>query len=289
VSERAAQRTRVSRANAALGLAILLAAADPPGTQAAQVSTWRPVASGVEYATVPVEKPIGIGDGILHVVRIDPARAELRAHLASEPGERRRTAREWCEAKNLVVATNLGMYATDLRSNVGYARKGAHLNNGRFHPQYKSFLAFGPRRPQLDAAVLLDAEEPRLHDRLAAYEVVIQNLRLVRAPGQNAWSKQEKRWTEAAIAVDRQGRILFLFTRTPFSMWELNRALLSLPLGIRKAMHVEGGPEASLSVRGPAFELHLDGSYETAFHEGDDLLGQLAIPNVIGVAAAPED
>jgi hypothetical protein len=135
----------------------------------------------------------------------------------------------------------------------------------------------------------MDAEEPRLHDRLAAYEVVIQNLRLVRAPGQNAWSKQEKRWTEAAIAVDRQGRILFLFTRTPFSMWELNRALLSLPLGIRKAMHVEGGPEASLSVRGPAFELHLDGSYETAFHEGDDLLGQLAIPNVIGVAAAPED
>jgi len=257
----------------------------PAAARPAPGPTWRPVAAGVEYAALPIEKPVESGDGVLHVLRIDPARAELRAHMASEPGEESRTAQEWCAAKDLVAVINLGMYAMDMRSNVGFARKGAHLNNGRQGAKYKSFLVFDPRRAGIAPAAILDAEDPQLHKLLADYDVVIQNLRLIRAPGQNVWSKQKKRWAEAAIAADAEGRILFLFTRTPFTMWEFNHTLLRLPLRIRNAMHAEGGPEASLSVQAPGFELHLNGSFETGFHEGDDFTEQLAIPNVIGVAA----
>jgi hypothetical protein len=243
--------------------------------------SWRAVAKGVEYAALALAPPIPLGDGVLHVVRIEPGTATLRAHLASEPGEHARTAREWCEAKGLVAAINLGMYQTDMRSNVGHARKGTHLNNRGFNA-YRSFLAFDPRRSDLAPAVLLDGDEAGVRAVLSDYGTAIQNLRLIRAPGINVWEQQDKRWAEAAIAQDEQGRVLFLLTRSPFSMWELNERLLALPLGIRRAMHVEGGPEASLSVCAPGLALHLGGDWETG---ADAAARQRPIPNIVGVVA----
>ena len=52
-------------------------------------------------------------------------------------------------------------------------------------------------------------------------------------------------------------------------MWEFNERLRALPLGIVRAMHVEGGPEASLSIHAGGIDLDLAGSYETGFHEND--------------------
>ena len=69
-------------------------------------------------------------------------------------------------------------------------------------------------------------------------------------------------------------------------MRDFNALLLQLPLDIAGAMHVEGGPEASLSVHGGGINLDLMGSYETGFFESDDNHRQWPIPNVIGVVAA---
>ena len=111
----------------------------------------------------------------------------------------------------------------------------------------------------------------------------MQNLRLIRAPGQSVWGKQDRRWSEAAVATDGAGRILFIFTRQPWAMNELNDKLLALPLGITAAMHVEGGPEASLSIHAGGVDLDLNGSYETGFNENDGETAQWPIPNLIAV------
>jgi hypothetical protein len=82
----------------------------------------------------------------------------------------------------------------------------------------------------------------------------------------------------------RPTAFVFLFCRAPYTMWDFNHLLLRLPLKIERAMHVEGGPEASLSIRAAALSLDLNGAYETGFREIDDEAGQWPIPNVIGVA-----
>jgi hypothetical protein len=272
------ERVASARIGAALVLLAGVALSDA-GIVEGQPS-WRVVAKGVEYAAVALGPPTPLGDGILHVVRIDPKMAALRAYMASEAGERARTAREWCEAKGLVATINLGMYQTDMKSNVGYARKGTHLNNRGFNA-YRSYLGFDPRRSDLAPVVFLDGEDPDVRSVLSEYGTAIQNLRLIRAPGINVWEKQDKRWPEAAIAEDGEGRVLFLLTQTPFSMWEFNRQILAVALGIRRAMHVEGGPEASLSICSRSLELHLSGQYET----GTDGALQRTIPNIVGVLA----
>ncbi len=89
------------------------------------------------------------------------------------------------------------------------------------------------------------------------------------------------------IAQDRAGRILFLFSRTPYEMADLNNRILALPLGITRAMHVEGGPEASLSIHIGGISSDAAGSYETGFRNDDSNTEQWPIPNVLGVHAGP--
>ena len=250
-------------------------------SSAAPSAAWRALAPGVEYAEL--RDPVAPTD-VVQVVRVDPARATLRAVMASARDRRPHTAGQWCDAEELVAAINLGMYRDDHLSNVGYARSGAHVNQPRVSAQYQSALVFGPRQPGLPPAALVDLDAPHARERLGNYDTVVQNLRLIRAPGRSVWNAQPRRWSEAAVASDDRGRILFVFLRAPRTMSDFNRLLLSLPLGVVAAMHVEGGPEASLSVRGP---LHLDanGSYETGFIENDGERSQWEIPNVLGVAA----
>jgi hypothetical protein len=243
-----------------------------PAGASAEAPRWQPLSPGVEYGQV----------GGLHVVRVDATRARLRAVTASSLDKRPRTAAAWCDEQHLVAAINLGMYLDDHLSNVGYARVGAHLNQKRWNDKYLSVLVFGPKKPGLPPAAIVDMDEPGARARLDDYDNAVQNLRLVRAPGRGVWGPQLRRWSESAVAIDRAGRVLFVFSRTAYTMLDFNNLLLKLPLDVVAAMHVEGGPEASLSVRGP-HKLDLNGSYETGFLENDAEGAQWAIPNVLGV------
>jgi hypothetical protein len=135
---------------------------------------------------------------------------------------------------------------------------------------------------------VVDRESIKTARLLKDYDTVVQNLRLIkhthtRGKPRGVWSPQPRRWSEAAVALDRRGRLLFLFARAPLSMHQLNGLLLRLPLGIVRAMHMEGGPEASLSIHAGGVDLDLCGSFETGFVPDDTNSEQWPIPNVLGV------
>ena len=230
---------------------------------AVAIQSWKPLQPGVDFTKV----------GALYVVRVDPRQATLDVGLASEKGKPR-TAAAWSRDAGMSVVINLGMFASDGRSNVGYMRHGSHLNNPRFN-SYRSVLAANPGARWFD----LDQGKPDL----SKYNIVIQNLRLIAGNRKNVWAASGRRWSEAAVAYDSQGRVLFLFSRAPYDMHDFNELLLKLPLDIQQAMHVEGGPEASLSIHAGGVNLDLAGSYETGFSENDANARQWPIPNVLGV------
>ena len=167
----------------------------------AAAPTWKQLRPGVEYALV--------ADG-LHAVRIDPRRAPLQAVMASAGDCKQRTAGQWCRDRKLAVAINLGMYRDDKLTNVGHAHAPGHINNARWSSKYKTALAFGSKQPGAPDALMMDIDAAGAMDRLGAYGTVVQNLRLIRAPGVGVWGKQDRRWSEAAVAADGSGRVLFL-------------------------------------------------------------------------------
>jgi len=232
------------------------------------IQGWKSLQPGVDFTTVALN-----AYSKLYVVRVDPQQATLDVALASEKGSPR-TAAAWSRDAGMSVVINLGMFGSDQRSNVGYLRHGSHANNPRFN-SYRAVLAANPGTLWVD----LDHGKPDL----SKYNIVVQNLRLIAGNRKNVWAASSRRWSEAALAEDSHGRVLFLFSRSPYSMHDFNALLLKLPLDIQRAMHVEGGPEASLSIHAAGVDLDLSGSYETGFSENDLNALQWPIPNVLGV------
>lgn len=243
---------------------------------------WQSLGEGLEYAAVPLPDPAPVAKPILHAVRIDPAKAPIRLLTVTKEKGENRTAGQWCKEFNARVAINAGMFAVDHKTHVGKLVDKNHVNSGSWN-SYQSVLLFSPKTKSIPGALIVDRDDPKLAEKLAQYDGVAQNLRLIRNPRINVWKKTSRRWSEAFIAMDARGRILFLFTRAPYTMAHLNEMVLSLPLEIVAAQHVEGGPEASLSIRTKDLNLDLSGSYETGFFWTDENDRQWVLPSVLVV------
>src|SRR5262247_2213191 len=163
-------------ARAGIGWALLAAAAIGASAAPAADPPWRPVASGVDYAIFELSRPCDAGDRRLHVVRIDPRRASLRTAMAAQRDGMPRTAARWCRDAGLCVAINMGMFAMDGRTNVGYARAGTYVHQPTWSPSYRSVLAFGPAGVDSPVAEILDLDAPSVRATVERYTTVVQNL-----------------------------------------------------------------------------------------------------------------
>lgn len=253
---------------------------------AGPANDWQSLSPGMDLKYVSVHRAGAPSDARITILRIDAHLWELQAIGPSSTGEAsNHTAREWCEAHQLSAAINAGMFKTDGKTHVGFMRFREHTDNGKTN-NYQSVAAFDPHNSTSQPPFRifdLDAPQVSMPAILADYDSAIQNLRLIKRPGANQWSQQTRMWSEAALAEDESGRVLFIFSRTPFSMHDLNQELLAAGIGIVAAQHLEGGPEAQLYIHVGAFRLEQFGSYETSFEENDSNAKPWPIPNVLGV------
>ena len=244
---------------------------------------WDTLAPGLDLGLFRGPWPTPVGDTTIVILRADPQYWRPRFLCASEAGDAvGLTAKGWCERHDLVVATNAGMFATDYRTHVGYMRSNGHVNCATVN-QYQSALAFEPTETGESHARIFDLDVVDIQTVIRGYRDIAQNLRLIKRPGINRWSAQDKMWSEAALGEDSSGRFLFIFVRSPFSMHDLNNILLSLPIDLVCAQHLEGGPEAQLYIRYGDTEYEFIGSYETGFGEGDGNHHAWPIPNALAI------
>jgi hypothetical protein len=249
-------------------------------------SGWRTLAPGMELGYMTAREANAAGDSRIAILRMDPKLWELAAIGVSQTGESSgHTAREWSEKHKLVATINAGMFEGDQKTHLGYMRFRDHVYT-RHANKYQSIAAFGPRDGK-DVSRFrifdLDAPGVTMQSIQLDYDSAVQNLRLVKRPGFNQWTQQTRKWSEAALGEDDAGRILFIFSRSPFSMHDLNQELLAAGIGLVAAQHLEGGPEAQLYVHAGNFELEMFGSYETSFKENDTNSIPWPVPNVLGV------
>jgi hypothetical protein len=247
---------------------------------------WKAVEPGMELRFLEAQKEGVQSNSPIAILRIDPALWDLEVLGTSRTGESSgHTARDWCQRHNLTAAINAGMFETDQKTHLGYLRYREHVNNSHQN-NYQSVAAFDPR----DSAGAsrfrifdLDAPGVTFQGILKDYASLVQNLRLVKRTGQNQWGQQERRWSEAALGEDRDGRILFIFSRVALSMHDLNQELLASDIGLVAAQHLEGGPEAQLYLQAGQTKLEMFGSYETSFREDDNNAAAWPVPNILGV------
>jgi hypothetical protein len=264
---------------AAFAAALLLAA---PAAHAAE-GPWSTLGTGLELATFPLDPALSPG-AQLHVLRVDLRHWELTVHGLPRGESVGYTAREWARREGLVAAINAGMYQEDYRTHSGYlAADGAVLSRGV--NEYQSAAAFAPVDGADPPFRIFDLDVDPLATVLPRYRRVVQNLRLVKRPGENRWTPQQRRWSEAALAEDREGRALFVFCGAPLPLDRFIDALLALPLGVVAAQHLEGGSQAQLFVDAGGRPVEVVGGFEGAFPAPDPNRTARPVPVVLGVRA----
>lgn len=253
-------------------------------TDICQEQSMEEISEGLFYREYPMPHKSIVGDSKLIVLKANPKFYELKSLMRSETKEMI-PVESWVRKYGLVAAINGGMFMQDFKTHCGYSQNGAHINNPKLvkDSKYKSLFVFGPINPSLPYAKILDLESSNVNKLKREYRVISQNLRMIDSNGKNRNEQGNKKYSESALGVDKDGNILFFFCRSPYSPHDFNEAVLSLQPGIRGLVHCEGGPEASLSIN--AGRIHLDefGSYETGFNENNHNFVEWPVPNVFGL------
>jgi exopolysaccharide biosynthesis protein len=248
-----------------------------------QSGPWRKVDEGLFLAHLDPLYETPIKDSKITIVKINPMYYSFKLLCASELGKVRLTTKEWCKRYHLIAAINAGMYQKDGLTNVGYMKNFSHVNNPRLNSAYKAVLAFNRMDDDVPEIQIIDLKCHDLEKLKPKYQTFIQNIRMISCNQENVWSKQNKRWSLAVLGVDKGGNVLFIFSEAPYSGYDFNTILLSLPISIFNAMYLEGGREASLYFSANGLELDKVGISETGFNENPIRPGVNPIPNVIGI------
>jgi hypothetical protein len=264
---------------------LLAAAAVLPRAMAADAPAiaWELLEPGLELGTAASPISSAAGDSRIRILRIDPARFELLLlNSSASPDGARHTAREWARRNGLVAAINASLYQTDHRTSVSLMKSRTHTNNPRLS-RHNAVLLFDRLDPSVPPVQIVDRTCRNLADVQGHYGSMVQSIRMVSCTRANVWSQQpEKKWSTAALGIDQDGKLLLIHVRSPLSTHDLIDGLLSLPLGLREAMYLEGGPEAQLYVNAGGRELEWVGSHGSSF-AGIENTYALPIPNAVGV------
>ena len=259
---------------------VLLSASGMVAQAAGQ--TWKNIAAGLDYA-VFLSGENATQAGEVHALRIVPEQVSFRLLTSSGQERESRPLKDWVQSFDLAAAINASMFWKDQRTSTGFLKNFEHFNNESIHPEFGAFFAFNPKSADQPPVRLIDRRnEPEWRSLIAKYHSVVQNYRMISARGESVWQPSDESYSVAAIAMDTQDRVLFLFSQSPRSIYGLNQTLLSLPLDIRMCMFVEGGPTAGMYIRTEGFEKGWRGVSDKGLWV--EKPGRLfKIPNIIGV------
>jgi hypothetical protein len=249
------------------------------GAVTASPPHWKHLAEGISVTGIDI--PHAQGKQI-HVLRFHPDSFKLDLLMASESGNGNQTADVWAKDNGMICTFNAGMFAQDYISNVGFMKHGEHINNAKTN-KYQSIAAWDPIHKGDPVFQIFDLDTTPMAEVKNRYRTVIQNLRLIKAPGENRWKQSDRRWSEIALASDTAHHLLLCYSGYPLTMHDFNKLLLNAGLGITHAQHLEGGPEASLWLSLPDTTIRWMGVYETGFYESNNNIHFWAIPNVIAI------
>lgn len=264
--------------------AVVSACWGPPSpVSAAEETPWQELEPGLWYGRFFSPQASETGDSLIRVLRIDPALFEFKLLSASalKNGQPMTTA-QWSRQHHLKAAINASMYQKDYRTSVSLMRSRGYVNNPRLSKDM-TVLAFDRRTADVPVVKIIDRECEDFRRWKKKYRTLVQSIRMISCTGRNVWSEQPQRWSTAAIATDRRGRVLFIYVASPFSTHDLIENLKNLPLGIQRAMYAEGGLPAQLYVNAGGKEFEFAGGRKIAGGVEGEPAHPWAIPNVIGV------
>jgi len=242
---------------------------------------WQNLGPGLKFGVFKSPFYSDSVKGRIRVLKIDPDRYDFLLLNASATEEGKNlSVKKWCKKHNLVAAINAAMYQTDYKTSVSLMKSSKHVNNSRLSKD-KTILAFDRINNSVPSLKIIDLQCDDFGFWKQEYRSFVQSIRMISCKGANVWSKNQPKWSIAAIGTDKTGNVLLIHSELPHTVHNLINIIKDLPLNIERAMYLEGGSEAQLALITEDKEFEWVGQYsETGLYPSVTP----HIPNVIGIA-----
>jgi len=243
---------------------------------------WQKVDIGLEVGRFLSPQASSIGSSQIYVIRINPAHYAFKLMCASEHGKTSLSAKNWCQQHGLIAAINAGMFQTDLLTAVSFMKNFDHINNSRVSKD-NTIFACNPTKKDLPKAQIIDRKAQNYSALKKLYQSQFQGIRMI-APGRkNVWQQQPDEWSIASLGMDDKGNVLFIFSRSPYTVHDFINILLNLPINIQRAMYLDGGTVAQLYFSSKHIEIDEVGIYESVLTTPVSSQTATPVPNVLGI------
>jgi hypothetical protein len=266
-------------------LVILLAVSFFCTDSQAEPQLWKMLDEGLYLGKFASTLKPRISNFPITILKINPKSYSFKLLCASEHDGNMRTAKQWCNEFGLLAAINASMYQdTDPLKSTGYMKNYNHINNPHINPAFGAFMAFNPIDSSLPESLFVDRRlQKDWKAQIEKYHTVVQNYCMISKGERKGWPQQQKLYSTAAVGMDKDNNVLFIFSPSPYSTHDFINILLSLPIDIDSAMYLEGGPDATLYISPKDIQTKSEGRYGTLFGENFGDLSTLTLPNVIGI------
>ena len=248
---------------------------------------WKELLNGLYYCEIENPYHSKIGDNRITLVKANPEILNADIYSNTSFDSIKRTAMVWSEDFDLNLVVNAGMYnLSNTYQAEGFLKSQNKINNGRFKESFKMFAFFNPLdREHYKSFEIMDGESEPVEDFIDKYQSCFQSIRMIDCNAkQVVWKPRRIIYSSMCVlANDKNNNIIIAFTRTPLSANQMSNLLLHLPINIRSAMYLEGGPEACLYIKTPDTVISKNGSYVSLSFPTDTNTRYWNLPNVIGI------
>lgn len=231
---------------------------------------WHLPAPGLEAAEMPVVAA-GIEVDRLLLARLDPRR--FRFEVLSEPAGHL-DIDDWLSRAGAALVVNGSYYGPDGQPATPVLSNGRGLGPGVYDARHGAFVATG------EGASVVDLAGRGWQPAFAgALQAMVSFPMLIGDDGASRAGRSDPRWlaNRSFVAEDAQGRIVIGTTREAFfSLDRLADFLRASPLGLVRALNLDGGPPACQAIAAGNYRRSFCGQWETQTRNGEiRLLGHL--------------
>lgn len=244
---------------------------------------WSQKGNNFQFATCNLLRKTNVSDNLITLIRLSPSNFDIDL-IEYNKTELQKTSEFWVDSFDYNLVVNAGMYdLNDVKKHRFFMQNLGDINNPILNTNAKGIIAFNPIHDTISNFDIFDLSTTCFVDINNKYQTIIQGFRLIDDAGNPVyWDKNNQFCSMVVIAEDSLGLIYIIFCRSPITQNQMTENLLSLNLGIKNAIYLEGGSKASFSLKVDGFEINKMGSYVSNYYPFDSNNSMPVFPNFIG-------
>jgi len=225
---------------------------------------WNKLMKGLAISDISISDVECKGESSIKIIRMAFDSWEFQPHYYKKNVlQKKMSAHNWLNNTDSRIVINAGQFDENYKHLGWFIRNGKNMGSN-LHPIWKGIFACKPKSPEIKPEMTIIDEESS-PQKLSNFEYLnaVQSLMLFDSSGKIRVNKSNQFDRRCIIGIDDDKYVYIFLSIGEVTLWDMAIFLQSLPLDLDRAMSMDGGIQAQLSVKTDKYECNLP-TFQTA-------------------------